>query len=182
MAWYPFALGVELLDVGVARGGRPVVAGASMRANPGEAVQLFGANGSGKSSLLQAIAGLTPLAAGRLVWRVDAGAPQPHAPAGALVYVGHDAPVKPALTARENLRYWAAWYAKAPRDVAEVIDRMGLAAIADAPVVRFSAGQRRRLDLARCLLARRPFWLMDEPTGAGEPARAALWGREGWRE
>jgi heme exporter protein A len=136
----------------------------------GQALLLSGANGSGKSSLLKVMAGLVPAVAGTLSW---AGRPLGADPAdhGArLVYIGHADPVKPALTALENLAFWIALadrapHAASPRVQAEnALARLDLARLADRPARFLSAGQRRRLSLARLAAMEAPLWLLDEPT------------------
>jgi heme exporter protein A len=139
------------------RGGRLVFAGLSFRLDAGEALVLTGPNGSGKSSLLRLVAGLVPTYAGTLNWT---GAP------GSIAYLGHQDAVKPALTPRETLRFWGAAAGAAP-DAATInaaLAAVGLDGFDALPCRYLSAGQRRRLALARFELGRARLWLLDEPT------------------
>ncbi|MGL4965017.1 MAG: heme ABC exporter ATP-binding protein CcmA [Inquilinus sp.] len=153
------------------RGGRLVFAGLSFRLDPGEALVLTGPNGSGKSSLLRLVAGLVPAFAGRLDWT---GAP------GSIAYLGHQDAVKPALTVREALRIWAALSGAAAEEGAidAALAAVGLEGLDDLPGRYLSAGQRRRLALARLELGRAALWLLDEPTlGLDAASVARLEGR-----
>jgi heme exporter protein A len=162
----------ELVAEGLAcrRGERLVFAGLDCRVAAGGALLLTGSNGSGKSSLLRLFATLLSPAAGRLLW---GGVPLREAPnyRAALHYVGHLDATKPALTPRETLGFWTALRStSADGGGAAAIDRalaaFGLAAVADWPCRWLSAGQRRRLALARLIAAPAPVWLLDEPTAA----------------
>ena len=127
---------------------------------------LIGPNGSGKSSLLRLLATLLAPAAGRLLW---GGTPVEDDPAGyraAIHYVGHLDAVKPALSPREMLGFWAAMRDAASPALDEALDTFGLGARADWPCRWLSAGQRRRLALARLIAAPAPVWLLDEPGAA----------------
>jgi heme exporter protein A len=139
------------------RGGRLVFADLSFRLDVGEALVLTGPNGSGKSSLLRLVAGLVPAFAGTLEW---IGAP------GSIAYLGHQDAVKPTLTARETLRFWGAVAGTAPDPAAigAALAAVGLDGLDDLPCRYLSAGQRRRLALARLELGRAELWLLDEPT------------------
>jgi heme exporter protein A len=129
---------------------------------------LTGSNGAGKSSLLRLFAGLLPPAAGRLLWAGEPIARDPAAYRAGLHYVGHLDAIKPALTPRETLDFCGALHASAggPRTIMSALDAFGLAAIADWPCRWLSAGQRRRLALARLVATPAPLWLLDEPTAA----------------
>lgn len=147
------------------RGGRLVFEGLSFTVAAGEALVLTGPNGSGKSSLLRQIAGLVESTPGSL--RVEGGDPEMTL-AEQAHYVGHLDALKPAMTVAETLHFWAAWFdngvAGAVANVAVALDGMSLASLADLPAAYLSAGQKRRLALARLLAAPRPLWLLDEPT------------------
>lgn len=165
MTPYALTIGLEANNVGCDRAGAPIVRGVGFSLTPGEGLQLFGPNGSGKSSLLSVLAGLIRPAEGAVTWRCN-GADSARPPAGAVFFLGHDASVKPALSARENLSFWAATYGAGARAVDAALDRVGAGGFRDLRAGRLSAGQKRRVDLARALLAGRPAWLLDEPAAS----------------
>ena len=143
------------------RGERVVFAGLSFKVEPGAAVLLTGANGAGKSTLLRLLAGLLAPAEGRLLWQgADAFADRA-AHAGRLRYLSHADALKPALTARENLGFFARLWGG---DAGAALDELGLAPLAELPARVLSSGQKRRLALARLALAPSAIWLLDEPT------------------
>ena len=150
-----------LQAVGLAafRGERLVFAGLSFAVPAGGALLLTGPNGSGKSTLLRLLAGLLRPEAGQLLWDgADALADLP-SHAARLRYLGHQDAVKPGLTVAENLRFWGG--GDAIRHALEAVDLLRLA---DLPARMLSAGQKRRLAIARLALAPAPLWLLDEPT------------------
>jgi heme exporter protein A len=144
------------------RGGREVFTGLGFGIGAGEALLVGGPNGSGKSSLLRMVAGLLAVAGGRLA--LEGGDPdrsigeQAH-------YLGHQDALKPSLTVAENLGFWARYLGggSAPE---LALAAVGLDAIGALPAGYLSAGQRRRLSIARLLAVPRPLWLLDEPTAA----------------
>lgn len=144
------------------RGGRLVFSALDVRVVGGDLVLLRGPNGVGKSSLLRLIAGLLPLRAGQLT--LEHGDPERTIGEQAH-YVGHLDALKPALTVEENLGFWRRMLG-AGDSVASALEAVGLAPLAAFPAAILSAGQRRRLALARLLVAPRPLWLLDEPTTA----------------
>lgn len=145
----------------VFRGERLVFRDLDFSLAAGQALVLAGPNGSGKSTLLRLLAGLVRPIAGRLLWAdVDALADL-SGHAARVAYVGHQDAVKPGLTAAENLRFAARLAGGA---VAEALATMGLDDLADLPARMLSAGQKRRLALARLALTAAPLWLLDEPT------------------
>jgi heme exporter protein A len=149
-------------DLGCVRGGRPVFSGLSFAVSAGEALVVLGPNGIGKSSLLRLVAGLVRRSKGEL--SLEGGDPdltvgeQAH-------YLGHQDALKPSLTVRENLTFWARYLGSSSGTDA-MLAEVGLEGIADLPAAYLSAGQRRRLSVARLLAVRRPLWLLDEPTSA----------------
>ena len=160
-------------DLACMRGERMVFAGLSFALGPGDALTLTGPNGSGKSSLLRLVAGLLRPAQGRLLWQGRPVAHDPDAHRARLCYVGHQDPVKPLLSVRENLDFWARVQGGAEDRVEPALERSGLTALAGLPARLLSAGQRRRLNLARLLTAAAPLWLLDEPTVALDDAAIA---------
>ncbi len=162
------------------RGERHVFAGLDFAVDAGGALVLAGANGSGKSSLLRLMAGLLRPASGALAWDGAATAADPEAHRARLHYVGHLDAVKPVLTVAENLRFWDGLRPRRragnPRDsVGPALETFGIAHLADVPGRFLSAGQKRRLTLARIVTASAPLWLLDEPTTAlDESATASL--------
>jgi heme exporter protein A len=149
------------------RSARPVFRGLGFAVHAGGALVLTGPNGSGKSSLLRLMAGLLPPAAGTLSWNGAAVADDPDAHRARLRYLGHLDAVKPALTASENLAFWAGLMGADPAAaVAPALDALGIGALADLPARFLSAGQKRRLNLARLALAPASLWLLDEPATA----------------
>jgi heme exporter protein A len=157
-------------DLALERGGRALVSGLSFSLAAGEALLVTGPNGAGKSTLLRALAGLLRPARGLV--RLEGAGADIGARLGAH-YLGHADALKSSLTAAENLAFWAAALAiGAPGGLTPeaALDRVGLAAVADLPIAYLSAGQRRRVALARLLTARRPVWLLDEPTTALDQA------------
>jgi heme exporter protein A len=151
-------------DLGCVRGDRAVFAGLDFALEPGGALVLTGPNGSGKSSLLRVLSGLLPPAAGDLRWAGRPVADDPEAHRAHLHYQGHHEALKPELTAAENLGFWAGLHGGGAAAVADALERFELDGLAEEPVRLLSAGQRRRLSLARVLASPAPLWLLDEPS------------------
>jgi heme exporter protein A len=158
------------------RGGREVFANLEFEVAAGEALTLTGRNGAGKSSLLRMIAGLLSVAKGRIV--LDGGdselttAEQCH-------YLGHRDALKTALTVAENLAFWRAYLGgsatdETVTDKTDALAAVGLNAVANLPAAYLSAGQRRRLSIARLIAVRRPIWLLDEPTSSLDAAAQTM--------
>lgn len=144
------------------RGGRTVFSGLSFAVASGQLLLVTGRNGTGKSSLLRVLAGLVRLADGRLTLT---GTDPERSIAEQAHYLGHQDALKPSLTVTENLTFWSRYLggAGAPADALAAV---GLHAVAELPAAYLSAGQRRRLSIARLIAAPRPIWLLDEPTSA----------------
>jgi heme exporter protein A len=160
---------MRLLGRGVkcVRSGREVFSELDFTAASGEALAVTGPNGSGKTSLLRIVAGLLTLAAGSIGLE-DGGqeltvAEQAH-------YLGHRDAMKPALSVVENLTFWRDFLGGEASNAAESLVAVGLGHAAHSPAAYLSAGQRRRLSIARLLAVRRPIWLLDEPTSALDTA------------
>ena len=137
---------------------------------PGRRYGLTGPNGAGKSSLLRVIAGLVRPAAGTLT--LTGGDPELTL-AQQAHYFGHSDALKPSLTVEENLGFWRDFYGNAAAAIGAALDRVGIGHLAALPAAYLSAGQRRRLSLARLLVSARPVWLLDEPTSALDAASEA---------
>jgi heme exporter protein A len=162
---------LEASDLACVRGGREVFSGLGFAVDGGEAMLVTGRNGAGKSSLLRMVAGLLRVAGGRLAL---AGADAEKTIPEQAHYLGHQDALKPSLSVAENLGFWTR-YLGGSSTLASALDTVGLEAVAGLPAAYLSAGQRRRLSIARLLAVPRPVWLLDEPTSAlDRDAQAAL--------
>jgi heme exporter protein A len=157
-------------DLACRRGERDVFAGVSFSVAAGEGLTICGRNGAGKSSLLRMVVGLLRIAHGRLA--LEGGDPeltlgeQAH-------YLGHQDALKPALSVGENLQFWTGFLGKGAADIGAPLAAVGLDTLAELPAAYLSAGQRRRLSIARLLAVKRPIWLLDEPTSTLDAAAQA---------
>lgn len=147
-------------DLAVARGGLRAFEALSFTLDAGQALILRGPNGIGKTTLLRTVAGLQPPVAGRI-----------DMPEDAVAYAAHADGLKGALSVAENLGFWARVFGGG--DVAAALAAMDLGALADRPAAALSAGQKRRLGLARLVVSRRPLWVLDEPTVSLDAASVA---------
>lgn len=154
---------LRVSDLAVQRGGLTVLEGLSFALKAGEALVLRGANGIGKTTLLRTLAGLQPPVSGQI-----------DVPPESLTYAAHADGLKAVLTVRENLEFWAAIHGGA--DVARAMREMNLIELQDRRAANLSAGQKRRLGLARLLVTGRPIWVLDEPTVSLDTASVALFG------
>ena len=152
---------LELVDISVARGGVPVLEGVTLTLGAGRALIIRGPNGAGKTTMLRTIAGLQPPVSGRIVLPPEGAA-----------YAAHADGLKATLTVAENLRFWADIFGAS--DIGPALAAMALAPLRDRMAQNLSAGQKRRLGLARLLVAQRRLWLLDEPTVSLDAASVAL--------
>ena len=138
-------------NLACARGGVTVLEGVGFTLSAGQAMVLRGPNGIGKTTLLRTVAGLQPAVAGTV-----------SLPPESLAYAGHADGVKATLTVAENLHFWAQVHGS--RVIAPALETLNLTALRDRRAQQLSAGQRRRLGLARLMVTGRAVWLLDEPT------------------
>jgi len=156
------------------RGGREVFSGLDFAVSAGELLAITGANGSGKTSLLRLIAGLLVVSGGSVEL---AGGETELSLAEQAHYLGHRDALKPALSVAENLSFWRDFLGGEMSDRGRSLAAAGLDHAAHLPAAYLSAGQRRRLSIARLLVVRRPVWLLDEPTSALDVAGQDLFVR-----
>ena len=152
---------LKALDLSVARAGVPVLQGVNFTLAPGSTLVLRGPNGVGKTTLLRTVAGLQPPFAGRIEGAEDR-----------IAYAAHADGIKPTLSVAENLRFWARVFGA--DDIAPALSAYGLNDLADRAAGTLSAGQKRRLGLARLLVTGRPVWVLDEPTVSLDVAAVAM--------
>jgi heme exporter protein A len=158
---------LSAVDLACHRGGRDVFAGVSFAVASGEALTITGRNGAGKSSLLRTVVGLVRITQGSFA--VEGGDPELSI-AEQAHYLGHQDALKPSLSVAENLQFWAGFLGARGVDTQPCLDAVGLDELADLPAAYLSAGQRRRLSIARLLAVKRPIWLLDEPTSSLDAA------------
>ena len=152
-------------NLACARGDKKLFDGLNFRVTAGQALAVEGANGAGKTSLLRMIAGFLAPAAGRILVKAAAGESDDAEERGKSVgWLGHQDGLKPQLSVREQLDFFASLYGN--KADSAVLEQVGLARQADLPCRYLSAGQKRRLGLARLLASKRPLWLLDEPFAA----------------
>jgi heme exporter protein A len=164
---------LECRDLACLRGERLVFKGVSFALESGAALRLTGPNGSGKSSLLRLLAGLARPEAGTIAWNGAPISADPDAHRARLLFLGHQDAVKPWLTVRENLAFWAAMHGAPTNGIDPALTRVALAPQAGFPARYLSQGQRRRLALARFSAIPARLWLLDEPTTGLDDASVA---------
>jgi heme exporter protein A len=158
-------------ELACVRGGREVFSGMGFDLGTGEALLVTGPNGAGKSSLLRLVAGLVQPTAGGIA--LEGGeseltiAEQAH-------YLGHQDAMKPSLSIQENLDFWTRFLKGMEAKIDGALAAVGLDGISHLPAGYLSAGQRRRLSIARLIAVQRPLWLLDEPTSALDTAAQAM--------
>jgi heme exporter protein A len=170
-----FSARMVVTDLACTRGGQAVFEGLSFTVEPGEAIELRGANGAGKSSLLRILATLLPAARGS-VQLDDPARDADEERTASLLYLGHLDAVKAAETVARQLGVWAALLGAPATRVREALKAVGLERLAERAGGTLSAGQRRRLALARLLLAPRALWLLDEPSAPLDAEGRAMLG------
>lgn len=167
--------GISARDIHVWRGDRHVLRGVSVDTASGQLVHVAGANGSGKTTLLRVIAGLLRAEQGDVSWQGRAISANPEAYAETFCYLGHSDALKADLTAIENLDYGVGLRRPvAAAEIIEVLARTGLSACRSLQARVLSAGQKRRLAIARVMLAAAPLWILDEPFTNLDRAGVAL--------
>ena len=154
------SLVLEAENLSGVRGPRTLFENLSLQLAAGEALELRGPNGSGKSTLLRILAGLTRPECGAVRYTARGNSES------ARHYLGHADAVKPGESAGQQARFWARFFGQPDEAADMALRRMGLASRRDVPGRGLSAGQRRRLALARLLIDPRPVWLLDEPAAA----------------
>lgn len=152
---------LNVANLSVARGGLPVLSGVGFTLEPGQALVLRGPNGIGKTTLLRTLAGLQPALGGTI-----------SLPPDSFAYAGHADGLKATLSVAENLAFWARVFGST--DIAPALQAFNLTDLCARPAHSLSAGQKRRLGLARLLVTARRFWLLDEPTVSLDAASVAL--------
>lgn len=156
-------MALRVHDLDVARGGLPLLQSVEFTLHSGAALVVRGPNGCGKTTLLRTLAGLQPALGGTI-----------SVPPDSIAYAAHADGLKATLSVAENLQFWAAIYGT--DDVTQAMARMNLTALAERPAQNLSAGQKRRLGLARLLVTGRWLWMLDEPTVSLDTASVALFG------
>jgi heme exporter protein A len=151
-------------NLGVSRGGIAVLEGLSLSLAAGQALILRGPNGSGKTTLLRTLAGLQPPLAGQIEVDLET-----------VVYAAHADGLKATLSVVENLTFWARVFGHSDIDAA--LQAFDLVSLSDRPAGALSAGQKRRLGLARLLVTGRRLWLLDEPTVSLDAVAVAMFAR-----
>ncbi len=167
---------LEAHALGCVRGGRTLFQGLSFSLGPGELLEVSGANGSGKTSLLRMLCGLLPPLSGEIRWQGASISSLKEEYLKELAYLGHASGVKAELSAAENLRIAGglAGVSASEEKIGAALERMGLTDSASRPAKTLSQGQQRRLALARLLIGEKTLWVLDEPLAALDSAAVRL--------
>lgn len=152
---------LTVTGLGCARGGMPILEDVSFSLQAGQTLVLRGPNGIGKTTLLRTIAGLQPALAGEIDCDLEA-----------IAYAGHADGIKATLSVRENLAFWAGIFGNS--ELSPALEAFDLEPLCERQAGMLSAGQKRRLGLARLLVTGRPLWILDEPTVSLDTASTAL--------
>ena len=156
--------GLSLVDVHLARGGRSLIQKLFLEINSGAAIALKGGNGTGKTTLLRAVAGLVSLDSGRIDFRSDGDVMDTlEARRTGVHLLGHQEGLKPTRTAMQELKFQCGYLGGSKDGLDRAIDVLNLEPLLDLETRRLSAGQKRRISMARLISAPRPLWLLDEP-------------------
>ena len=166
--------GLTVDKLAIARGDRLLFEGLSMTVGAGEAVTLTGANGAGKTSLLRAIAGFIRPMAGSVTF--DTELEPEEARSGGLHFLGHQDGLKTGRSAWDELLFQTLWTGGSETAARDAVERLSLAPLLGLEVRKLSAGQRRRLALARLIASPRSVWLLDEPMAPLDTERRTLFG------
>ena len=156
-------MGLNVTNLACARGGFALLEGVGFSLSPAQALVLRGPNGCGKTTLLRTVAGLQPALAGEV-----------SCPPESIAYAAHADGLKTTLSVAENLSFWAAVYGT--RGIDAALEQMNLRALSGRAAQNLSAGQKRRLGLARLIVTGRPVWVLDEPTVSLDAVSVALFG------
>jgi heme exporter protein A len=167
--------GISATGVELWRGEKHVLSGVSLALRAGDWMHVSGPNGSGKTTLLRVVAGLLIPEQGRIEWEGEETRRRRDDWCAVLAYLAHSDGLKPEFTPRENLAFETGLRRRpGSGEIDKALDQLGLAAVRDLPAGFLSAGQRRRLAIARVLLAQAPFWILDEPYTNLDAAGVAL--------
>ena len=161
---------IEVSNLSISRGSSPLFSGLSAQISNRDILWIQGDNGIGKTTLLGALAGLHALDEGHISWTLSKA---PSEPGKLIAYQPHQSYAKASLTAREDLEFWAKFY-RSRLSIDAALDDVGLTLKADLKTGKLSAGQKRRLALAKLLISHKPVWLMDEPGAAMDKAGTDL--------